>query len=208
MPGDVGSSRVRSPVLRSGQHESSSPAAGGVFVLISQSFLPLLIAALIGFVVGWLLKHLGARRRIEALEGRLRKEEARGAVARRDLEVKRREHSALGGELDQAREDLARCREDSAESEAPDGPPPKDDLKKVEGIGPKIEGLLNAAGIDTWARLAAAPVAEVQAVLDEAGPRYRIHDPGTWGRQAGLAAQGRWDELEELQERLKGGREE
>ena len=66
------------------------------------------------------------------------------------------------GELDRAREELARCREGYAEIEAkwrsgaPYEPPRKDDLKKVEGIGPKIEGLLNAAGIYTWAQLAAA----------------------------------------------------
>ncbi len=85
-------------------------------------------------------------------------------------------------------------------------PSSKDDLKKIEGIGPKIEGLLNAARIHTFAQLAAAPTADVQAVLDRAGPRYRIHDPATWARQAALAAGGRWGELEELQERLEGGR--
>ncbi len=82
-----------------------------------------------------------------------------------------------------------------------------DDLKVVEGIGPKIEGLLNADGISTWARLARTEVSFLQSVLDKAGPRYRIHDPGTWPRQAALATSGMWTELEALQDRLKGGRE-
>ena len=83
-----------------------------------------------------------------------------------------------------------------------------DDLKVVEGIGPKIEGLLNEAGITTWAELAGAPTEKVQAILDEAGPRYRMHDPATWAKQAELADNAQWAELEEYQDRLKGGKEE
>ena len=60
---------------------------------------------------------------------------------------------------------------------------------------------------NTWARLAKTEVSFLQSILDEAGPRYRIHDPGTWPQQAALAAAGSWDELEALQDRLKGGRE-
>ena len=83
----------------------------------------------------------------------------------------------------------------------------QDDLKMVEGVGPKIEGLLNEGGIHTWEDLANAPTEKVQAILDEAGPRYRMHDPATWAKQAKLAHEGKWEELEELQDRLDGGRE-
>jgi len=83
----------------------------------------------------------------------------------------------------------------------------QDDLKMVEGIGPKIEGLLHAAGIKTWRQLAEAPVEKVQKILDDAGPRYRMHQPTTWAKQALLAAEGKWDELEAYQDRLIGGRE-
>ena len=83
----------------------------------------------------------------------------------------------------------------------------QDDLKLVEGIGPKIEGLLNEAGINTWAELAAADQSKIQAILDEAGPRYRMHDPATWAKQAQLAAEGNWEELETYQDHLKGGKE-
>ncbi|MCB0641408.1 MAG: 50S ribosomal protein L27, partial [Phaeodactylibacter sp.] len=81
------------------------------------------------------------------------------------------------------------------------------DLKLVEGIGPKIEGLLNDAGIVTWADLAKAATEKVQAILDEAGPRYRMHQPTTWAKQAKLADEGNWEELEAYQARLDGGRE-
>lgn len=82
-----------------------------------------------------------------------------------------------------------------------------DDLKMVEGIGPKIEGLLKGAGITTWAELANADLEKVQKVLDDAGPRYRIHNPATWSKQAELADQGKWAELEAYQDKLKGGKE-
>ena len=83
----------------------------------------------------------------------------------------------------------------------------QDDLKLVEGVGPKIEGLLNDAGIHTWADLANADQDKLQAILDEAGSRYRMHDPATWAKQAALAAAGSWEELEEYQAHLQGGKE-
>jgi predicted flap endonuclease-1-like 5' DNA nuclease len=86
-------------------------------------------------------------------------------------------------------------------------PPPKpDDLKIVEGVGPKIETLLNDAGIWTWRQLSETHVETLRKILDQAGPNYRIADPGTWPRQAGLAAEGKWDELKEYQDFLSGGR--
>jgi large subunit ribosomal protein L27 len=83
----------------------------------------------------------------------------------------------------------------------------QDDLKMVEGVGPKIEGLLHDAGITTWEQLANAPTEQVQGILDEAGPRYRMHQPTTWSKQARLAADGNWDELVAYQDHLDGGRE-
>ncbi len=90
-----------------------------------------------------------------------------------------------------------------AEAPAPSGKP--DDLKKIEGIGPKISELLIAGGIPTFQALADANIDDVKAILDAAGPRYRIANPVTWAQQASLAAAGRWDELESLQDRIKGG---
>jgi len=83
----------------------------------------------------------------------------------------------------------------------------QDDLKLVEGIGPKIEELMHAAGITTWAQLAAAPNETLEAILDEAGPRFRIHDPATWSKQAAMADAAQWEELEAYQDHLKGGKE-
>lgn len=82
----------------------------------------------------------------------------------------------------------------------------KDDLKKIEGIGPKIEGLLNEAGIMTWKDLASTEVAAIKTILDAAGPRYQMHDPGSWPNQSQLAATGEWEALEKLQDELDGGK--
>jgi predicted flap endonuclease-1-like 5' DNA nuclease len=82
----------------------------------------------------------------------------------------------------------------------------KDDLKIIEGIGPKIEELLNNAGILTFRQLADASVEEVQAILNAAGPRFRVHNPATWGQQSELAYAWKWDELKALQDKLNGGR--
>lgn len=85
--------------------------------------------------------------------------------------------------------------------------PKLDDLKIIEGVGPKIETLLKDGGISTWAELAAAPVERLKEILDAAGPRYQIHDPGSWPAQAKFAAEGKWEELKEYQEMLLGGRD-
>jgi large subunit ribosomal protein L27 len=81
-----------------------------------------------------------------------------------------------------------------------------DDLKKIEGIGPKIAELLVADGIVTYADLAASTVEKIQGILEAAGPRYAAHNPGTWPKQADLAAKGEWDALKVLQDELVGGK--
>ena len=82
-----------------------------------------------------------------------------------------------------------------------------DDLKKIEGIGPKIEQILHEGGITTFAQLAEADADAVKELLMAAGPRYAIHNPATWAKQADMAANGQWDELKELQAQLDGGKE-
>ena len=82
----------------------------------------------------------------------------------------------------------------------------KEDLTKIEGIGPRIQKMLNDDQIFTWAELADAPVERLKGLLRRGGDRYRMHDPKSWPDQAKLAAEGRWDELEELQDILQGGR--
>lgn len=81
-----------------------------------------------------------------------------------------------------------------------------DDLKIVEGIGPKIEGLLNNEGIVTFAQLAVTSPERIKEILDAAGARFQMHDPTTWPKQSALARDGKWDELKAWQEELNKGR--
>jgi len=95
------------------------------------------------------------------------------------------------------------------EAEVPPEPEPTaevvpDDLTRIEGIGPKISGVLQAAGITTFGQLADTEVDQLQQVLRDAN--VRLAHPGTWPEQAALAAAGQWEQLAALQSTLKGGR--
>ena len=81
-----------------------------------------------------------------------------------------------------------------------------DDLKKIEGIGPKIAELLIQAGIKTFTDLSATKKTDLKNILEAAGNRYKMHDPSTWPKQAKLAAKGKWNKLATLQDELSGGK--
>ena len=81
-----------------------------------------------------------------------------------------------------------------------------DDLTKIEGIGPAIAKTLVAAGINTFSDLAAKPADDVKTILTEAGGRFSMHDPTTWGKQADMAAKGEWDALKKWQDESDGGK--
>ncbi|MGJ8737056.1 50S ribosomal protein L21 [Zobellia laminariae] len=78
-----------------------------------------------------------------------------------------------------------------------------DDLKKVEGIGPKIAETLIAAGISTFAELAKVDAAKVSEIIADVRGN---HVTDTWPAQAKLAAEGKWDELKKWQDELDGGK--
>ncbi len=156
------------------------------------------------------------------------REETRRSIKQRSAKM---EKTTLG-ELDvfsqlkdqlKAQEDAAKSKpepkpEPVAKEEAPKEEAPKakktsakksakgDDLKKIEGIGPKISELLTNAGIGTFAALAAAEVDTLKGILADAGKRYQMHDPTTWPEQSALAAEDKWDELKALQDELDGGK--
>lgn len=79
-----------------------------------------------------------------------------------------------------------------------------DDLTVIEGIGPKISATLNQAGIMTYAQLADAEADRLDQIINQAG--LRMVSVETWSEQSELARQGRWDDLRQMQDKLKGGR--
>ncbi len=81
----------------------------------------------------------------------------------------------------------------------------KQDLGKIEGIGPKISEVLASSGILTYADLAAASQDKLKEALAKGGDAFKMHDPTTWTAQAKLADQGKWNELQKMQDELNGG---
>jgi large subunit ribosomal protein L21 len=80
-----------------------------------------------------------------------------------------------------------------------------DDLTKIEGVGPKIAQVLVSNGITTFAQLAAAEPAAVQAMLNKSSGRFNLAKSDTWAEQAQLAAAGDWAALKKRQDQLYGG---
>jgi large subunit ribosomal protein L20 len=109
-----------------------------------------------------------------------------------------RDEAAFNGLVKQA-QDALKAKATSPKAAA-------DDLVKIEGVGPKINELLKAAGIETFAQLAATPVDRLKAILTAAGSRFKSWDPTTWPEQAALAAKGDWTAFDKLTAELKGGR--
>lgn len=58
-----------------------------------------------------------------------------------------------------------------------------DDLKKLQGLGPAIEKKLNAAGISTYAQIAALSAEDIARVEDEQGIKGRF-ERDNWVEQA------------------------
>jgi predicted flap endonuclease-1-like 5' DNA nuclease len=83
----------------------------------------------------------------------------------------------------------------------------QDDLKVIEGIGPKIEKLLHDAGIKTWATLSETSTDRLKEILNAAGSNFQLADPSSWAKQAEMAASGQFKDLEDYQDFLNGGKE-
>jgi predicted flap endonuclease-1-like 5' DNA nuclease len=79
-----------------------------------------------------------------------------------------------------------------------------DDLTILEGIGPKIEDLLRANGIDSFVKVACLGVDDLLDILERGGPSFRLANPESWAQLASLAAQNRWTELKQLQREMVG----
>jgi uracil permease len=79
-----------------------------------------------------------------------------------------------------------------------------DDLKRIEGIGPRVAAALHSAGIYSYDQLAGTDAAKLKEILNAAN--LKMMDPTSWPDQARLAAVGDWSALQELQDKLDAGR--
>lgn len=82
----------------------------------------------------------------------------------------------------------------------------KDKLTLIEGIGPKIEEVLNNTGIMTFQHLSTYTAEALENILITANPRYKRFQPTTWAAQAKFAAEGKMEELKAWQDELNGGK--
>ena len=48
-------------------------------------------------------------------------------------------------------------------------------------------------------------MAEITAILDKGGSRFKLANPSTWAKQSLLCAENRWAELKVLQDELDAG---
>jgi predicted flap endonuclease-1-like 5' DNA nuclease len=70
-----------------------------------------------------------------------------------------------------------------------------DDLTVISGIGPKSAAVLQVAGIDSYARLAATSEPDLRRILKD-GDASVPKSVGTWAMQASFAANGDWRGLD------------
>ena len=73
---------------------------------------------------------------------------------------------------------------EEVKEKAPKAAPKGDNLTKLDGVGPKLAEILNAAGITTYAGLAETSVEKFKEILEAAGSRYASKDPAPWIAEA------------------------
>ncbi len=182
--------------------------------ILTMLLIAFLLGVLLGYIIWYKWRRLyselqGEHERLSAQHVELEKEHASLRYKADELDKSNRERrtriSSLEGDITILKSKLKKCEEANEGAMGAAPPPQKDDLKKIEGIGPKIEGLCNGIGVWTWQQLADAPVSNLQKMLDDAGPAYKIASPDTWPKQAEYAANGKWDKLKEYQDFLDGG---
>ncbi len=188
----------------------------------------LLVAALLGYLIGYYLAKGKYRKQIAdleeektRLEANIRKLEEERLSLQADVRRMDEEKLSLQADVRRMDDEIASLKLtiDKLEKEArllaeqpaemiPKPPEARtivpDDLKAVQGIGHKISRLLMNRGITTWKALSeAAPDYLREILINDGGERFKINNPDSWPHQALLLNEGRFDELKELQDRLQ-----
>ncbi len=146
--------------------------------LITQTFVLLLIAGLLGLALGWYLTRIAAAAGRSSLERRLRGAENDATELRAELDAAVAAQSACEARRQALAEELSALRAERdrrltgvdgeavgpavAPAAVDPGPGPRpgdaaggDDLQRIKGIGPKIAAILNELGIRRFEQIAA-----------------------------------------------------
>jgi len=169
----------------------------------SNAMIEIILMLLVAFILGYLLRYFIQKSGTDNNRD-YNELSHKYALLENQLSVNKNELNKLQNDLNdcQKNKDNALLALQSQKKK----PVQKDDLKIVEGIGPKIEQLLYEAEIYSWDDLSKAEIKTIQMVLDQAGPNYKVHNPESWPFQAKLALEEKWDELKKWQDEHKGGR--
>jgi predicted flap endonuclease-1-like 5' DNA nuclease len=159
-----------------------------------------LVALGLGILIGWLIWGRQANSQGERIR------ELEGTLSRRESRIKDLEADAEAAKAQAAEQEASLQAAQAALQEAEAAAAAPDDLTQIEGIGPKVQQLLQGAGIRTYAQLAGAALESLTELVRSAG--MAMMDPTSWPQQAKLAAEGKLEELAKLQDELKGGRRE
>ncbi len=137
-----------------------------MFYLAIQTLLLIILAVVFGIFVGWMLWKPSAKNTQVKMDNLQRK------IWNRENKIKSLRH-----DLDQCRATLRTYKAEMAEARKPGFVPPlprsipsaiafeADDLKQISGVGPTLEGTLNALNIYTYEQVAAL----TPEVLEELG---------------------------------------
>jgi len=144
------------------------------------------LGALLGLLIWWLLKQKAAD------------EKKTTALRLKQIVLRDDEPEAEPGTTAPSEKEAQGNVPESSDRGTPD------DLKLIEGIGPRSAQVLNEAGVTSFSKLAGMGPDSIQGILREGN--VRVPYPETWPEQAALAAAGKWDDLKTLQDTLQGGR--
>lgn len=150
--------------------------------LIIQTGILLLITLIIGFVIGWLLRG-----------GSDGHNTTNSNDDRAELDAAQRQCEACQAELEQVKTELLTLRAEHAAPSKPQllskAPSQPDDLKKISGVGPKLEGILNELGIYRYQQIADFSPENVAWVNEHLRFKGRI-ERENWIAQAKTLAKG------------------
>ena len=144
-----------------------------------------------------------AKEAAEVADVKATKEEAAPAAETKKAEVEAKADETKAKEETTTSKEVA--EEATAEKPKKASKADSDDLTKVEGIGPKGAEALIKAGVDSYEKLANTKPDKIKDILTEASSRMAHLDPTSWPKQAKMAADGKWDELKDWQDKAKAG---
>lgn len=96
--------------------------------------------------------------------------------------------------------------EESDEESFVDREEAPDDLTKIDGISKSMIPILTEAGFESYSDIELADIVDLKQTIETSFPDVSETELKLWCRQASLAVQGKWDELERVKEAMEAAR--